>query len=57
MEEYNKFVIAINKIFEQANIMKTKWNDIDNLDLIENIENIKTDIKDIALKLQGDLEK
>ncbi len=41
MQEYDKYVQAINKIYEYLNIMKSKWNNPDNHSYIENIEEYK----------------
>ncbi len=41
MQEYKEYVQAVNKIYEQLNIMKTKWNDQDNHNYIESIEEYK----------------
>ena len=41
MQEYKEYVRAVNKIYEQLNIMKTKWNDQDNHNYIESIEEYK----------------
>ena len=42
MSEYNKFVTAINKVFDYLNKMKAGWNDQDNLNYIESIEEYKS---------------
>lgn len=42
MSDYNKFVTAINKIFDYVNKMKAGWNDQDNLNYIESIEEYKS---------------
>lgn len=36
--DYNKYALAINKIFECLNKMKTGWNNPDNLNYISKIE-------------------
>lgn len=41
MSEYNKYVSAINKIFECTNKMKENWKNSDNISYIENIEEYK----------------
>ncbi|MCI8568838.1 MAG: hypothetical protein HFJ11_02515 [Bacilli bacterium] len=41
MSDYNKYVIAINKIFENLAKMKNGWNNSDNLNYIESIEEYK----------------
>ena len=52
MQDYNKYVTAINKIFDYLTKMKTGWNSVDNTTYIEKIEEYKqlvaskaTDIK------------
>ena len=52
MQDYNKYVTAINKIFDYLTKMKTGWNSVDNTTYIEKIEEDKqlvaakaTDIK------------
>ena len=42
MSDYNKFVTAINKVFDYLNKMKAGWNDQDNLNYIESIEEYKS---------------
>lgn len=42
MSDYNKFVTAINKVFDYLNKMKVGWNDQDNLNYIESIEEYKS---------------
>ena len=41
MSDYNKFVTAINKVFDYLNKMKAGWKDQDNLNYIESIEEYK----------------
>ncbi len=38
MSDYNKYVLAINKIFEVLNNCKQKWKDNDNLTKIADLE-------------------
>ncbi len=47
MTDYNDYVQAINKIYEYLNIIKSKWNDQDNLNHIESIE----EYKDLVVKM------
>ena len=42
MSDYNKYVTAVNKIFEVAGKLKLNYPDNDNLGLIESIEEAKT---------------
>jgi len=48
MSEYNRYVLAVNKIFELINQMKEKLPDQDNINYIENIEEYKKDITNNA---------
>ena len=41
MNDYNKYVTAINKIFELAGKLKNGWNNNDNLGFIEELEDNK----------------
>lgn len=38
MSEYNKYVLAVNKIFEVLGKMKVGWTDKDNISYIASIE-------------------
>lgn len=42
MSEYNQFIAAVNKIFENLAKMKAGWNSLDNLNYIESIEEYKS---------------
>ena len=53
MEDYKKYVQAVNKIYEYLNIMKSKWNDQDNHNYIESIE----EYKPIVIKYADDFKK
>ena len=44
MKDYNQYVTAINKIFENLDKLKAGWNNLDNLNYIENIEEYKQDV-------------
>ncbi len=48
MSEYNRYVLAVNKIFELINQMKEKLPDQDNINYIENIEEYKKGITNNA---------
>lgn len=41
MSEYNKYVLAVNKIFEIVSKMKVSWPDQDNINYLESIEEYK----------------
>ena len=41
MSEYNKYVTAINKIFDDLSKMKVGWDSVDNISYIEKIEEYK----------------
>lgn len=41
MNDYTKYVTAVNKIFECVNKMKTSWTNVDNLNYLEKIEEYK----------------
>ena len=53
MDEYNKYVSAINKIFEHIALTKTNWPDQDNLNYIESIEEYRNIVKDSAEKFKN----
>ena len=53
MEDYKKYVQAVNKIYEYLNIMKAKWDDQDNHNYIESIE----EYKPIVIKYADDFKK
>lgn len=48
MDEYNKYVTAINKIFGHIATIKANWPDQDNLNYIESIEEYKNVVKESA---------
>lgn len=56
MSDYNKYVTAVNKIFEVAGKLKANYHDNDNLNLIESIEETKSAVVDGA-KLFGEPSK
>ena len=41
MTDYNKYVLAVNKIFEVIGKIKPNWTDKDNLTYIANLEEYK----------------
>ncbi len=41
MTDYNKYVLAVNKIFEVIGKIKANWTDKDNLTYIANLEEYK----------------
>ena len=41
MSDYNKYITAINKIFDYLAKMKAGWNSLDNRNYIANIEDYK----------------
>lgn len=41
MNDYTKYVMAVNKIFECVDKMKTSWTSIDNLNYLKKIEEYK----------------
>ena len=56
MSDYNKYVTAVNKIFEVAAKLKVNYPDNDNIALIESIEETKSAVVDGA-KLFGTPQK
>ncbi len=42
MSDYNKYVTAVNKIFETAGKLKVNYPDNDNIGLVESIEETKS---------------
>lgn len=56
MSDYNKYVTAVNKIFEVAAKLKVNYPDNDNIALIESIEETKSAVVDGA-KLFGNPQK
>ena len=48
MSDYNKYVIAVNKIFEIVSKMKSNWKDQDNISYLESIEEYKQVVIDNA---------
>ena len=41
MSDYNKYVLAVNRIFEIVSKMKASWPDQDNISYLESIEEYK----------------
>lgn len=48
MSDYNKYVMAVNKIFELISKMRTNWQNQDNISYIESIEEYKQIVIDNA---------
>ena len=42
MSDYNQYVTAVNRIFDQLAKMKAGWNSLDNNNYIESIEEYKS---------------
>ena len=42
MDDYNRYVTAVNKIFDYLEKMKAGWNNNDNKNYIDNIDEFKT---------------
>jgi len=53
MDQYNKYVTAINKIFEHMALCKTNWPDQDNLNYIESIEEYRNIVKEASEKIKN----
>ena len=56
MSDYNKYVTAVNKIYEVAGKLKVNYPDNDNLNLIESIEEAKSAVV-AGAKLFGEPSK
>lgn len=41
MSDYNDYITAVNKIFDYITKVKAGWNNMDNMNYIENIEEYK----------------
>lgn len=52
MTDYNKYVIAVNKIFELVDKMKLSWTDQDNLNYLKKIEDYKTIVIEGSKKIK-----
>lgn len=48
MSDYNKYVGAVNKIFELVAKMKSSWPDQDNINYLESVEEYKQIVIDNA---------
>ena len=57
MTDYNKYVLAVNKIFEIINKLKSSIQDPDNLSRISNIEEYKTLVVNSAKEFQNGKEQ
>ncbi len=53
MSEYNKYVLAVNKIFEVLGKVKQNYTDKDNLNYISNIESYKQVLVATATKFSN----
>ena len=42
MDDYNRYVTAVNKIFDYIEKMKAGWNNLDNKNYIESVEEFKS---------------
>lgn len=56
MSNYNDYVTAINKIFDCVKIMKSKWDNPDNLSYLGKIEDYKASVIEVSRKLKGKTE-
>lgn len=52
MTDYNRYVTAINKIFECTNTMKTAWSSPDNLNYLEKIEEFRNSVVEHAKDIE-----
>lgn len=57
MSDYNKYVTAINKIFDYLAKMKAGWNSLDNRNYIESIEEYKQVVSDSAEAIKNNKKK
>ena len=48
MSEYNSYVSAINKIFEDLDKMKNNWNNQDNHNYIDSIAEYKQSVSNVS---------
>lgn len=48
MSDYNKFVLAVNKIFEITAKIKANWKDQDSINIADSIEESKTTVVEAA---------
>ena len=53
MTDYNKYVLAVNKIFEVIGKIKANWTDKDNLTYIANLEEYKQTVINGAKEFQA----
>ena len=53
MSDYNSYVNSVNKIFEHINLMKTKWNNPDNLSYLSKIEDYKDVVIEVSKKIKS----
>lgn len=54
MSDYNKYVLAVNTIFEGIEKMKTNWTNQDNINYIETIEEYRQIVIDEAKRFSED---
>ena len=52
MTDFNKYVMAVNKIFELVDKMKSAWTDQDNLNYLKKIENYKDIVIETSKKIK-----
>lgn len=57
MSDYNKYVIAVNKIFNIVVKMKVEWPNQDNISYIESIEEYKQVVVDSVKMFSTDKKK
>ena len=55
MSDYNKYVTAVNKIFDLIGKMKIGWNNIDNINYIESIEEYRQQVAANAEQFKKEL--
>ena len=53
MDDYNRYVTAVNKIFDYLEKMKAGWNNMDNKNYIDNID----DFKNIVISQADEFKK
>ncbi|MBQ2640052.1 MAG: hypothetical protein IJF92_04785 [Bacilli bacterium] len=52
MSDYKDYVNSVNKIFDCVKIMKSKWDNPDNLNYLGKIEDYKSVVIEISRKLK-----
>jgi len=53
MDDYNRYVTAVNKIYDYLEKMKAGWNNLDNKNYIDNID----DFKNIVISKADEFKK